>query len=84
MYIVGELVHDKAGCELVSDYMSFTNAADIFSEIVISESAATCWMENISASKIGILDITSTTISELFDREIAFNSTSISDHLPIF
>ena len=84
MFIVGELVHNQLGCPLQSDNMEFNTASDTFSQIVISESAASCWAENLASSKIGKLTINSNTISKMTGNNIQFYTESIYEHLPLF
>ncbi len=64
--------------------MTFNTASDTFSQKVVSESAATCWAENLAASKISKINLDAKSISELFGREIQFNSISLSQYLSLF
>lgn len=56
----------------------------------MSEEAATCWANALSASEIGELMITGPKLSKLFQTftkkklDIPFTSTSIKNHIPLF
>lgn len=56
-----------------------------FSQLVISESAASCMAENFAISPIGHLDLNQTSINELFySSRIKFDTTSYAIYIPIF
>ena len=59
MYMVGELSYDGRGCEILSDPMEFVEDTGLdetkYSQLVISESAASCMAKVISRSPIGNL-----------------------------
>lgn len=54
-YFVGALTYHGNACELEHDYFDFMDAQE-FSQVVITESAATCALNNIASSKIGKLE----------------------------
>jgi hypothetical protein len=56
-----------------------------FSQLVVTESAATCWMNKLAQSHIGNLKFNSQTVSALWGiPDMKFNTTEIGTHLPIF
>jgi len=84
-FFAGEwLDNEYNGCEhMVADPMEFSNNA--YSQLVVSDAAATCMMETISKSKIGKLFINKQHLRDLFnDQELEFDSTSVESMLPIF
>lgn len=65
--------------------MNFLNS-DTFSQLVISESAATCMANTMSSSPIGYLDLHTQSLIDLFglSDDFKFNSTTIAQQIPIF
>jgi hypothetical protein len=56
-YFAGEILHgETAICDLEHDYMNFANT-DVYSQLVVSESAATCAMNNFANSPIGKISL---------------------------
>jgi len=58
VYFLGELnygVH-RDECKIEADYMDFVNSAT-FSQLVVSESAASCWMNEWAKSSIAKFDL---------------------------
>ena len=64
--------------------MSFANSAT-YSQLVISESAATCAMDSISKSAIGHIVIDENKLNQMFEKDyIKFDSASLANYLPLF
>lgn len=51
-FMAGDLIYEGEGCKLTPDFLSFVDG-DSDSQIVVSESAFTCWANQIARSKIG-------------------------------
>lgn len=80
----GELQYAGKGCELAADNLEFSVAGSTMSQIVVSESAATCLANRVAESAIGKLILNSTTVSALWDDpEEDFTTTSLGKHFPI-
>jgi hypothetical protein len=52
-FFVGEVLHNKHTCQIEADKMDFMNT-QTFSQLVISESAATCIANSWAHSLIGV------------------------------
>jgi len=65
--------------------MQFTNENDAFSQLVISQSAASCIMNMVAKSNIGSIEFDNKRWSDFWGEDnLRFNSSSIVQHLPIF
>jgi len=97
-YILGELLyhptddtlkegqhgHSAANCTLDHDYMSFMNS-ETFSQLVISESALACLVNQVARSPIGQLHLNTMSMREMFSMsDFHFNTTSIASQIPVF
>jgi len=66
-----------------AESMEFSNNG--YSQLVISDAAATCMMETVGHSKIGKIYIKQDTIRQLFgNEELTFTTSSIGQMLPLF
>lgn len=84
-FFAGELLSPKyEGCEdMKPSMMQFSNSD--FSQLVVSEAAATCLMTTISKSKIGKYQINKDKLRILFGNDkLRFDTQSISPQIPIF
>jgi len=64
--------------------MDFVSSST-FSQLVVSESAASCWMNQWAKSSIGKFDLDETRINLLLETDwIKLTSSTMSNHLPIF
>ena len=73
-----------AACNLEPDYMSFLNS-DTFSQLVITESAFACMMNQFSQSPIGQLHLDTNSMKEMFSiDDLNFTSTYIAPQIPLF
>ena len=59
LYMYGEILHSDHVCELAPDEMDFREDLDKYSQLVISESVATCILNNFAASPIGRISLSS-------------------------
>lgn len=84
-FFAGELLHgDFASCDLEHDNMDFANSAT-YSQLVISESAATCALNSLALSPIGLIQLDATKLNQLFEKDyIKFDSGSLAKYLPVF
>lgn len=53
------------GCEIAADNLEFSVAGSQMSQLVISESAATCIANNVAKSHLGHIVLNSQTVSDL-------------------
>ena len=82
MFFVGDIIYDgDEGCFIEHDYMDFKQG-DVFSQFVLSESAATCMANQIAKSKIGHIEMNTKTIQGLMG-DIKYDTTELNTHLPI-
>ena len=96
-YFLGELMYNPhpdlkegdhgfnaAACNLEPDYMSFMNS-ETFSQLVFSESAASCMLNSFSQAQIGRIHLNEDKINKLFSTDgIGYDSTYIAPQIPIF
>uniref|UniRef100_A0A7S3CRX8 Uncharacterized protein n=1 Tax=Strombidium rassoulzadegani TaxID=1082188 RepID=A0A7S3CRX8_9SPIT len=83
-YFSGEMLYEGKGCILEHDYMSFAES-ETFSQLVMTESAASCIMQNFFISPIGKLKLNEKKLNQLFERkDLKMDTTSISHLLPVF
>jgi len=83
-YFLGELTYQGRGCPLEADYFDFMDDQE-FSQLVMSESAATCALSNIAQSNIGKLDFNEARLNQFFGVDnIKFDSSAFAKHIPIF
>lgn len=67
-----------------ADYMDFVNSAT-FSQLVVSESAASCWMNQWAASSIGKFDLDDEKVNLILEQDwIKLTTTSIAKQIPLF
>lgn len=59
--------------------------SDTFSQIVMSESVATCWANNLAKSKLGKLNIDTPRLNKLFGKtDLKWDTTTLAEHIPLF
>uniref|UniRef100_A0A7S3CT16 Uncharacterized protein n=1 Tax=Strombidium rassoulzadegani TaxID=1082188 RepID=A0A7S3CT16_9SPIT len=84
IYIVGELIHGEHECTLEPDYLKFANS-DVYSQIVISESAMTCAMNQMAHSPIGYIHLNQEKANALLKKDnVDFDTSYFADFFPIF
>lgn len=79
MYFLGELNYgvSRDQCTMEPEYMDFVNSAT-FSQLVISESAASCFMNSWAKSHIGKFDLTEDKLNMMFETDyIKLNTTAV-------
>ena len=89
-YLAGDLIYHGEGCALDPGYLEFVNETDrADSQIVMSESAASCWMNKFAQSDIGVVTLNEDTVNKFwadsgYERENAvFDTTSMQEHYPV-
>lgn len=83
-FFLGELMHDNHTCRIESDNMDFMNS-NTFSQLVISESAATCIANSMANSRLGRTYLDKESINKAFKRkDLDFDTNSMQHWLPIF
>lgn len=83
-YFLGELTYNGKGCALEADYFDFMDDQE-FSQLVISESAASCALSNIALSNIGKLDFNEKRLNQFFSVDnLKFDTSAFAKHIPIF
>merc|ERR1712025_1109600 len=60
-FIHAEALYGGKGCDIEADNLEFSVAGSTMSQIVVSESAATCWANKIAESHIGKIILNSKT-----------------------
>lgn len=84
-FFAGELLDKNyGGCEnMQPEPLEFSNNA--YSQLVISNAAATCLIQTVSRSKIGYIHINEESVRQLFgDDKLKMTTASIEPMLPIF
>lgn len=83
-FINGELLYAGEGCELVNDNLQFSVAGATQSQLVISESAATCIANKMGKSHLGHMVLNSRTVKDFWaDPNANLTTTSLGKHFPI-
>lgn len=83
-FFLGELMHHNHECVIEPDYMDFMNS-NTFSQLVISESAASCIANSMANSVIGRTFLDKDRINKAFKTKgLEFDTTSLQHFLPIF
>ena len=83
-FFLGELMHNNHTCTIEPDHMDFINS-NTFSQLVVSESAATCIANSMAASRIGRTYFDKDRINKAFKtKNVEFDTTSLQQYLPIF
>mmetsp|Transcript_18526 Transcript_18526/g.28449 ORF Transcript_18526/g.28449 Transcript_18526/m.28449 type:complete len:402 (+) Transcript_18526:203-1408(+) len=81
-FFVGEFLYEGNSCALDNDYMGFDEYNSKFSQIVVSESWASCALENFGLSPIGKIILDTTRANQLFGREdIKIDTTFLANTL---
>jgi len=77
-------MHNNHTCTIEPDYMDFVNS-NTFSQLVISESAASCIANSMANSKIGKTYLDKQAINKAFKTtNLEFDTTSMQQFFPIF
>jgi len=85
-FISGEMIYGGEGCTLEPDNIQFSEGnKNTMSQLVVSESAATCMANQAAKSHLGQIALNQKTVSDLWAIPgMNFTSTSLKNHLPIF
>lgn len=84
-FMVGELSYDGMGCEIEPEPMDFSGDDSAYSQLVISDSAASCMAKVIGRSPIGKIELDENRLNQLFGRtDIKLDTSSLAEHIPIF
>lgn len=84
-FMEGQLSYEGMGCEINAEPMEFVGDDSAYSQLVISDSAASCMAKTIARSPIGRIELDETRINKLFARsDIKLDSSSLAEHIPIF
>ena len=83
-FLSGELLYAGNGCEMAADNLEFSVAGSTMSQLVISESAATCIANNVAKSHLGHIVLNSQTVSDLWaEPDLNFTTSSLGKHFPV-
>lgn len=87
-FLSGELLYKGEECSLEPDNLDFIGASNSSapSQVVISESAASCFANQIAKSKIGKITLDKEKVNKFWGtgNALSFNTSSLSPHLPLF
>lgn len=84
IFFSGELMYNGEGCNIEPKYMDFMQS-QTFSQLVVSESAATCWANQVAKSNLGKIFLNSKSTAALWGEPgLTLDSTKLNEHLPIF
>lgn len=83
MYLVGDLVFRGEICQIEPATMGFHQNG--FSQLAVSESAMSCYLNQLAKSSIGQIELDEERFNQLFGTlNVQLNTQSIYEHLPIF
>lgn len=83
-FLSGEVLYGGEGCELEADNLQFSVASATMSQLVVSESAATCIANKWAQSHLGHITLNSQTVSDLWaEPNVNFTTSSLGKHFPI-
>jgi hypothetical protein len=82
----GELLYKGEDCDIEPDNIDFIEDSHTASQIVISESAASCWANQLAKSRIGKVKMDKALNNKFWGtgNQLNFNTTSLAPHLPLF
>lgn len=83
--MVGEFLYGDYSCDLAPDGFEFLDGISVYSQAVMTESAASCMCNAIAESPIGKLNLNQEKTNQLFNvTDIKTDTTSIAAHIPLF
>lgn len=86
-FVAGDLIYEEEGCILDLEELEFKNETGrANSQIVLSESAASCWLNKFANSKIGKVTMTSWKLDQFFGDSYGTNildTTTAAEHFPV-
>jgi hypothetical protein len=84
MRIVGEVMYGYSACALEPANFDFMQA-EVYSQVVMTESAASCFFNSVAASPIGSFNLNQNKTNMLFNvTDIATDTSAMANHIPIF
>jgi hypothetical protein len=87
VYIDGGLIYNETGCVLDPEWVDFHDGYEDYSQVLITEDAATCWANQIAVTPVGKVRLNKATVNAFFDnkpgQEIEFTTTSLKKAFPI-
>lgn len=83
MSLVGELLYKDHSCNLDAEPLDFDNGIDAsFSQVVISDSLASCILQNFALSRLGSVTLDTDRVNKLFGRnDIKMDTSFLADSL---
>jgi len=83
-WIMGELLYKDHECELDADYFEFLEDA-VFSQAVITESAASCMLNSFAASALGTIYLDTVKVNEFWNvAGLKMDTTTLAPNIPLF
>merc|ERR1711934_1898 len=80
-FLSGELIYAGNNCTLEADNLEFSASGATMSQLVVSESAASCILNNMARSRLGHITLNSQTISDLWmTPDMKLDSSSLGKH----
>ena len=86
MWMHGDLKYRGQGCgsAIVPQAMGFYDNTDL-SQVVVSSSAASCWLNQYARSDVGKLNLDEKRWNDLFMvKDFKLDSTSVGEHIHLF
>lgn len=85
-YLSGDLLYKGEECSIQPDNLDFIDSNQTVSQIVVSESTATCFANQLAKSKIGKVSLNKDKVNKFWGtgNALNFNTSSLSPHLPLF
>jgi hypothetical protein len=85
-FMSGELLYKGEDCDIEPDNIDFIEDSHTASQVVISESAASCFASQLAKSRIGKVKLNKDLSNKFWGtgNSLNFNTTSLSPHLPLF
>lgn len=84
MRIVGEVMYGYSACALEPANFDFMQA-EVYSQVVMTESAASCFFNSVAASPIGRFNLNQNKTNMLFNvTDIVTDTSAMANHIPIF
>lgn len=86
-FFTGEMLYQGEGCPMEHDWMDFMDGTmSTSSQLVVSESAATCIVNQIGRSKLGNILIDNEKLNAFWGtgEQLKMDTTFLSSHVPVF
>ena len=84
-FLFGDTIYDGEGCSMAPDYLGFDYDGVVDSQIVVSESAASCFATKLAKSKLGHIHLDRPKVNAFWDTgdRLDFSTSSLHVHLPL-